>query len=195
VAVAGLDLRGAITQKSPPWSLAVVAHTWQALDPEQAALELARALDRPGLKASEALTGRAGAFAAAQNDALPVDPAATSGAAGPLPSLARPGRRLGRTRRPAGHRPRRRVEAPVRLQSRLTLALLAMAWLPLGISVWVLTQRTEDAFQDTFAERRLAIEAAVREGLARDRARHRRGAGPDGPGQRARGGAAGAAGA
>jgi two-component system nitrogen regulation sensor histidine kinase NtrY len=59
------------------------------------------------------------------------------------------------------------VEAPVRLQSRLTLALLAMAWLPLGISVWVLTQRTEDAFQDTFAERRLAIEAAVREGLAR----------------------------
>jgi hypothetical protein len=74
VAVAGLDLRGAITQKSPPWSLAVVAHTWQALDPEQAALELARALDRPGLKASEALTGRAGAFAAAQNDALPVIP-------------------------------------------------------------------------------------------------------------------------
>lgn len=55
----------------------------------------------------------------------------------------------------------------MRLQSRLTLALLAMAWLPLGISVWVLTQRTEDAFQAGFEQRRGAIEEAVRAGLER----------------------------
>ncbi|MEZ4266790.1 MAG: ATP-binding protein [Myxococcota bacterium] len=55
----------------------------------------------------------------------------------------------------------------MRLQSRLTLALLAMAWLPLGTSVWVLTQRTEDAFQESFEGRRAAIEEAVRQGVSR----------------------------
>ncbi|MCB9728499.1 MAG: HAMP domain-containing protein [Deltaproteobacteria bacterium] len=54
----------------------------------------------------------------------------------------------------------------MRLQTRLTLAMLALAWLPLGLSVWVLTLRTEAAFQRSFEERRGAIGAAVREGLA-----------------------------
>ncbi|MEZ4266791.1 MAG: ABC transporter substrate-binding protein [Myxococcota bacterium] len=74
VAVAGLDLRGAVTAKAPPWQLAVVSHEWQALDVEQAALELARALDRPGLTATDALTGRGRGYAAAQNEAAPAIP-------------------------------------------------------------------------------------------------------------------------
>jgi MarR-like DNA-binding transcriptional regulator SgrR of sgrS sRNA len=74
VGIAGLDLRGAASEKDPPWDLAVVSHEWSALDPEQAALELALALVRPGLTAVAALTGRGKAFATAQNEAMPAIP-------------------------------------------------------------------------------------------------------------------------
>lgn len=74
VGVSGLDLRAAVSAKAPTWDLAVVSHDWAALDSEQAALELARALDRPGLSAASALTGRGRAFAAAENDAMPAIP-------------------------------------------------------------------------------------------------------------------------
>lgn len=74
VGVAGLDFAGAISEKAPAWDLAVVTHAWSALDSEQAALELARALGRPDLTAAAALTGRGRAFAAAENEAMPAIP-------------------------------------------------------------------------------------------------------------------------
>ncbi|MGM0574574.1 MAG: sensor histidine kinase [Myxococcota bacterium] len=55
----------------------------------------------------------------------------------------------------------------MRLKTRLTLAFLLMAWIPLGAAVWVLTERTEDAFRTSWTERREAVEGAVRAQLRR----------------------------
>ncbi len=49
----------------------------------------------------------------------------------------------------------------MRLKTRLTLAFLAVAWLPLGASVALLADRTEGLFQERFDERAAAVERAV----------------------------------
>ena len=50
----------------------------------------------------------------------------------------------------------------MRLQSRLALTFLLVAWIPLGVAVGVLTDNTERAFEATFEARRAGVEAAVR---------------------------------
>ncbi|MFT7582429.1 MAG: two-component system nitrogen regulation sensor histidine kinase NtrY [Myxococcota bacterium] len=49
----------------------------------------------------------------------------------------------------------------MKLSSRLTLAFLLVAWIPLGAVVWVLTDRTDTAFRDSFDARVTAVEQAV----------------------------------
>lgn len=49
----------------------------------------------------------------------------------------------------------------MRLKTRLTLAFLAVAWLPLGVSVALLADRTEGLFQVRFQERAAAVETSV----------------------------------
>ncbi len=55
----------------------------------------------------------------------------------------------------------------MRLKTRLTIAFLVMAWLPLGIGVWTLTERAEEVFESRYEARRAGVEAAVRAQLAR----------------------------